>query len=137
MGLLGLALCCAVLVGCGARAQVSGKVLYEDGSPVSKGHIYAQTEDGKTAVYGLIKENGSYKLGDPTNPGTGVPAGKMYKVWIIPPEDAAAVDSGVTAKAAVKVSVHPDYTDMSKTPLTMEVPGGSAPFEHDVKVKKP
>lgn len=55
-----------VLAGCGSDRvptyPVSGKVLFEDGSPVKYGTIEAESQYGTTAV-GTIQEDGSFVLG--------------------------------------------------------------------------
>jgi len=56
----------SVLAGCGSDRvptyPVSGKVVFEDGSPVKYGTIEAESQYGTTAV-GTIQEDGSFVLG--------------------------------------------------------------------------
>src|SRR5919202_2459760 len=82
---------CGVLVlfvalpGCGSRrAVVTGKVTYEDGTPVEAGSVIGEaTVDGKlVAVQGTIHKDGSFtwggdREGDGALPGT-------YKVIVMP-----------------------------------------------------
>ncbi len=141
MGLLGLALCCAVLVGCGARAQVSGKVLYEDGSPVSKGKVSGESEDG-IRISAPIGADGAYSLYE-LAPGDGVPAGKTYKLWItgvneVKPsgEKMRDPDLGTVDVMVTIPLIHSDFTSPQFTKLTLKVPGGGS-IDHEIKVKKP
>jgi hypothetical protein len=81
-GLLALFL---ALPGCGSRrAIVTGKVAYEDGTPVEAGSVIGEaTVDGKmVAVQGTIQKDGSFawggdREGDGALPGT-------YKVIVVP-----------------------------------------------------
>lgn len=77
-----LALFCAVVLvacaGCGGRSQVSGKVVFSDGTPLTVGTV--NFTDGKVACKGQIESDGTFKMRT-FKPGDGVPAG-TYKVFI-------------------------------------------------------
>lgn len=85
--LLGFALLAVFLAlpGCGSRRSVvTGKVSYEDGTPVEAGSVIGEaTVDGKlVAAQGTIKKDGSFtwggdREGDGALPGT-------YKVIVVP-----------------------------------------------------
>lgn len=75
------------IVGCGAaRYPVSGRVTYEDGTPVEQGNVVGEaTVNGKlVAVQGSISKDGSYSWGA-NYPGEGALPGD-YKVIVQPRE---------------------------------------------------
>jgi hypothetical protein len=75
----------ALTPGCGAgRSTVTGRVTYDDGTPVEEGTVIAEAEvDGKlVGVQGIIEKDGSFsmggeKLGDGALPGN-------YRVLVMP-----------------------------------------------------
>ena len=81
----GLVALLVAMPGCGPRrAVVTGKVTYEDGTPVEAGSVIGEaTVDGKlVAVQGTSQKDGSFKWGgdregDGALPGT-------YKVIVVP-----------------------------------------------------
>ena len=78
-------LCLLFAAGCGAgRYPVSGRVTYEDGSPVTDGTVICESAvDGKpVAVQGSIGKDGYYELGA-DKPGDGALPGS-YKVLVMP-----------------------------------------------------
>jgi hypothetical protein len=74
----------AAAAGCGGRYDVTGRVLYEDGSPVPAGTVLAEaTVDGKLfALQGNIEPDGSFTLGG-MKPGDGALPGK-YRAAVMP-----------------------------------------------------
>ena len=73
-----LGVCLLLLIGCGENVQVSGKVTFEDGTPLSKGTVIFTT--GTNQSKAAIETDGSYRIGT-LNPGDGVPRG-TYQVYI-------------------------------------------------------
>ena len=80
-------------VGCGGRAQVHGKVVFSDGSPLTygtlvfandttmcKGSIEEDGTSGEVMCKGQIEKDGTFKMRT-FKPGDGVPPG-TYKVYI-------------------------------------------------------
>jgi len=76
----------AGVLGCGSGNAVTGKVTFDDGTPVTSGTVIAESREGDTGVSarGTIQPDGTYALGT-TKPGNGVPAGH-YRVLVIPPD---------------------------------------------------
>jgi hypothetical protein len=71
--------------GCASgRYPVSGRVTYEDGTPVREGTVIGETTvDGKVVgVQGNIESDGSFTWGS-DRPGDGAPPG-TYKVLVMP-----------------------------------------------------
>jgi len=70
-----------LLPGCGSdRVQISGTVVYEDGSPLAEGTVCGElSEGGSHMVQGNVT-NGAFSLGT-TSPGDGAKPGK-YKIMI-------------------------------------------------------
>ena len=64
--------------GCGGRVQVSGKVTFSDGTPLTYGTINFANDT--TMCKGQIESDGTYKMRT-FKPGDGVPKG-TYKVYI-------------------------------------------------------
>jgi hypothetical protein len=80
-----LAALLAVTAGCSSgRYPVSGRVTYEDGSPVSEGTVIGLMEEGSTSVsvQGRIEADGRFSWGT-DRPGDGAKPGK-YLVAVIP-----------------------------------------------------
>ncbi|WP_425395170.1 hypothetical protein [Aeoliella sp.] len=104
------------VVGCGSdTAQVSGKVHYEDGSPV-EGAIRVirfeptdATADGRKVASGRLAEDGSYELMT-KRPGDGVSKGK-YKVTF------TVLESPQTGVSLIK----PEYMSADSSPLEVTV----------------
>ena len=67
------------VVGCGSNVKVTGKVLFEDGSPLATGTVIF--DDGKMQAKGDLGSDGSYSLYT-LNPNDGIPPGD-YKVYLI------------------------------------------------------
>ena len=87
--LIGATLTCFV-VGCGGSgfATVTGKVVFPDKTPLSKGNVvFSPADSGTMSAQGVIQEDGSFRLGTRTA-SDGAPPGK-YRVAIEPYEDKA------------------------------------------------
>jgi hypothetical protein len=70
----------AILLGCGGdKKQVSGKVTFSDGKPVTTGKVVFATDTYQ--ANGTINEDGSYRMGS-IGEKDGVPPG-VYKVFVI------------------------------------------------------
>jgi hypothetical protein len=71
--------------GCGDRYSVTGRVLYEDGTPVEAGTVIAEgVVDGKpVGLQGNIGPDGRFALGG-TRRGDGAVPG-TYRVMVVPP----------------------------------------------------
>lgn len=67
------------LSGCSKNVSVSGKVTFEDGSPLKIGSVVF--ENATMSARGELNENGEYKLGS-TKESNGLPKGE-YKVFIV------------------------------------------------------
>jgi hypothetical protein len=79
-----LVVLCGV-TGCGGGLYpVRGKVVYEDGSPMTEGFVICETRDGGPAVMarGEIHSDGTFRLGT-VKPGDGARAG-TYRVLVLP-----------------------------------------------------
>jgi hypothetical protein len=68
----------AFAAGCGKNCSVSGKVTFPDGTPLTTGEVFFETEVFQAK--GPIQSDGTYTMGS-SNPGDGVPRG-TYKVSI-------------------------------------------------------
>jgi len=140
-----LALFCVFLVGCGGRAQVSGKITFEDGSPLTVGDVAAESTDG-VRVIGTLAEDGTYTLFE-GKPGDGIPSGRQYKIFIanavqiIPSKqmikDEREGGGMMPGPDTVIPLIQADYSIPSTTPVTLDIPRGSPKITHDITVKKP
>jgi hypothetical protein len=71
--------------GCGnGQPQVTGLVLFEDGSPLDQGMVVCEMRDGSRPVMarGALARDGTFRLGT-KQPGDGAPPGK-YRVLVVP-----------------------------------------------------
>jgi hypothetical protein len=115
-----LALC---LAGCGDGLQpVTGKVVYEDGTPVRGGSVTFNSKDKGVNASSDIADDGTFSLS--FNGSSGAAPGQ-YKVVVV------GKDTGYGNPPTVDDL----YGDPSKTPLTQEIVSGKNDIT--VTVKKP
>ncbi len=117
-------------VGCGNdRAQVFGKVLFEDGSPLDGGTVVAEaTVEGKlVSAQSNIEPDGSYRLGGSTAGDGALPGSYQFAVMPIPLSDAEL-------GAGKKVLVPGKYSNLSSSGIKLDVKPGENPF--DIKITK-
>jgi len=141
-----LLLICCVAAGCDTRAQVTGKVTYPDGSPLTVGQVQGYG-DG-VHVRGQIGEDGTFELYEAT-PGDRVPAGRTYLISIVNTEVAdltnvptlsASPDAtgGVAAIRPRSIQhVDPKFNDDRISGLELVIPKSSKPVEYNIEVTKP
>ena len=119
--------------GCGSRrATVTGRVAYEDGTPVEAGSVIGEaTVGGKlVAVQGTIRKDGSFawggdREGDGALPGT-------YKVIVVPVSlSEYEVEHGQTP------AVDGKYAKYETSGLSFEVKDGRNEFNITVSRPKP
>jgi hypothetical protein len=114
-------------MGCGNRLYpVHGKVILEDGKPLTKGLVVFESQGGEKPVTarGDVQPDGTYQLGT-RRPGDGAPAGR-YRVLISPRVD---VDSPQPAGFDNR------YMDFDTSGLTFEVKAGSN--EYPIQLSRP
>jgi hypothetical protein len=110
----------ALLGGCGGgRVKVSGRVVYDDGSPVEEGTVCGEMEDpeAKQMVQGEIDRDGSFTLGT-TQPGDGAKPGK-YKLIVL-----CRTPGDAEASQGKKPAVDGKYARYNTSGLTVDVTGG-------------
>jgi len=127
-------------VGCGKNVPLRGKVLDEDGNPITLGMVNFVSDKGLSR--GEIRSDGSYIVGT-LKETDGLPPG-TYKVYVtgavipVPSQRPAIVDSmGQTIPPMPDLQhlISPKYTTEANTPLTCEVPAKGN--RYDVVVEKP
>lgn len=113
-------------IGCGGAVgpKATGKVTWEDGTPVTEGEV--AFEGDKNAYYGTIKPDGSYSMGA-LKDGQGVPPG-TYKVAICVGETQLRAKSG-------KMLFDPKFNSSATSGLTLEVKSGQD-NKLDIKLPK-
>ena len=117
--------------GCGSgRHPVSGRVVYEDGSPVEEGSVVGETGEGKAKVMaqGNIQPDGSFQWGT-AKPGDGAAPGK-YRVVVLP----RALGDAETAQG-MQPAVDAKYTKYDTSGITIDVKEGKN--ELPITVTKP
>ena len=134
--LLILALC----VGCGKNVPLKGKVLDEDGNPITAGTVNFVSDKGLSRA--KIQPDGSYTVGT-LKETDGLPPGK-YKIYVTGAEVAVAPSGPVRLDvmgqpmqqlAGYKKLVATKFTTEADTPLTCEIPAPGN--RYDVVVEKP
>jgi len=134
--LLILALC----VGCGKNVPLKGKVLDEDGNPITVGMVNFVSDKGLSRA--KIQSDGSYTVGT-LKETDGLPPG-TYKVYVsgaeiaMPPQGPPKLDSmgqPIQQMGSYKKLVATKYTTEEDTPLTCEIPAPGN--RYDVVVEKP
>lgn len=123
-----------VSTGCGDKSSVSGKVSFDDGTPLNVGKV--MFTDGTNSGFGKINEKGEYKMGM-TKEGEGMPNGS-YQVYIMDaskedPSLSRASDDGETFTPKVLI-IDPKFTNPKQSELKCDVSGKTT---FDIKVTKP
>lgn len=131
-----LLLCSVALVlvaGCGGEPMhdISGKVVFTDGSPVTAGMLILSSEDGRGAK-SRIGIDGSFEITS-AQLGDGAPAG-TYAVGIIEP-DGLTMSDEVRARASTW-AVAAKFQTPSKSGLTITVGPGEATTDLVLEVEK-
>ena len=119
------------LSGCGSdRYPVSGRVTYDDGSPLTEGTVIAQMGEGakSVSVQGRIDSTGRFSWGT-ERPADGAKPGK-YLVAVIP----RGLGDAETAKGILP-AVDPRFSNPQTSGIEFEVKPGSN--ELNIKVYKP
>lgn len=129
--LLAPLLLAVLAAGCGSgRYAVSGRVTYEDGSPVEAGTVIGEaTVDGKAvSVQGNIEPDGSFQWGT-ERAGDGAPPGQ-YRVIVMP----VALGDSELAEGK-RPAVSGKYTRFETSGITFEVKPGKNNLS--IKVERP
>jgi hypothetical protein len=111
------------LAGCGGgQCPVRGKVIFDDGSPVTGGLVVFESKDAQPAVTarGAIQADGSYALGT-HKADDGVPPG-VYRVLLSPPAPAELT------RRKPKPPFDERYLDFRTSGLECEVHAGTNEF---------
>jgi hypothetical protein len=117
--------------GCGSdRYPVTGRVTYEDGSPVTEGNVIGHSGEGQTSVtvQGNVQSDGTFEWGT-DKPGDGARPGK-YRVAVIPRGVGDA-----EAAAGMLPAVDPKFGDPATSGIEFEVKAGRN--ELNITVTKP
>ena len=94
--------------GCNSKVNVSGKVSFQDGTPVTIGKV--NFEDDQHTYFGMIQSDGQYSVGG-LRDGDGIPPGK-YRV---------CVTGVITDDPTPKQWVAEKWTDSKKSGLEYDV----------------
>lgn len=129
--LLACGLVLLALTGCGSnRSVVTGKVTYDDGSPVESGTVIAEaTVNGKlVAVQAAIQRDGSFSWGGEREGDGALPG--QYKVLLMP-----ITVSDYHASQGMTTNMDGKYGKYETSGLSFEVKPGPNVF--DIKIDKP
>lgn len=139
-----LSLAAVLILGCSNQVRVTGKVTFEDGTPLTEGKVVFDKDTSFQAV-GQIQSDGSYTLGS-YKVTDGVPRG-TYKVYITGAVSSQTRDVGVRAQTGEQsfergqVSIpmftkliHPKYEAPETSGLVCEV---NQSMKYDIKVTPP
>ena len=127
-------------VGCSKNVSLRGKVLDEEGNPITVGMVNFSSEKGLSRA--KIQSDGSYVAGT-LKETDGLPPGK-YKIYVsgaevgIAPKGPPKLDAmgqPVQQMGGVQKLVATKYTTEANTPLSIEVPVKGN--QYDVIVEKP
>ena len=116
--------------GCGTNVKVSGKVSFEDGSPLTSGMLIF--ESGAIQSKAPIEKDGSYQVGT-LKSNDGLPRG-TYRVYISGADVYPDIDVMGHPLGKVVHLVDPKFTSPDTSELTCEV-NGSRTF--DITVTPP
>ena len=117
--------------GCGSNVGVSGKVTFEDGSPLTTGEVRFETDSFTSS--GKIKPDGTYQLGA-TGIDDGIPKGS-YGVTVRAMDNSGIKPGMSPAEAPPSKSlIDLKFSSVKTSALTCEVNGKTT---FDIKVTKP
>ena len=126
-----------LLVGCSENVKVTGKVTFEDGSPLTLGRVCFQTET--MFADGPLQNDGTYTLGS-LGENTGLPKA-TYQVFITGATTPPQLGAGKGQLGATQGSytpgtslIHQKFTDRMTSGLTCEVKGRTV---FDISVTPP
>ncbi|MDR0869938.1 MAG: hypothetical protein LBN39_04015 [Planctomycetaceae bacterium] len=109
-----------LLAGCGGKAQVTGKVTFDDGAPLTNGEV--RFEAGNYLATGKIQSDGSYRLSS-VGENDGVVNGS-YKVSVVAMEEIVTDPNKLPAEQkAAKPLVAEKFRSGETSGLTCEVKG--------------
>jgi len=129
-----------IFAGCSKNVPLSGKVLDEDGNPITVGTVFFSSEQGLSRA--RIQSDGSYAVGTLKDT-DGLPPGK-YKIYVtgaevgLAPTGPPLVDSmgqEIPPMGGARKLVATKYTTEANTPLILDVPVKGN--QYDVRVEKP
>ena len=127
--------------GCSKNFSLTGKVTYEDGTPITAGMLNFESDSSLSRA--KIQPDGTYVVGT-LKEADGIPKGS-YKIYITGAEVAIETDSSripqrfdamgnpVPTMAAYRKLVHPKYMTTSQSPLSCEVPAKNNRFDFIVE----
>jgi len=123
---------CVLLVGCSKGATVKGKVTFSDGTPLTIGEVFFQSDT--CAVSGRIQPDGSYKLSGATEK-DGIPPGH-YGVKIVGAYDSSNTPPGTMPQKAKQPIplINAKFEKTETSGLTCDVKGT---MTYDITVEKP
>jgi hypothetical protein len=116
-----------LLTGCGKGVSVKGKVLFDDGTPLTKGTVIFDNQ--KEAFQGTIKEDGTFLLGV-VKDNERIPSGK-YLVYLTDTFELKEEAGG----RWLNPLVDPRFTVSSTSGISVEVERGMS--EITIEVQKP
>jgi hypothetical protein len=105
-----------LLSGCDSKQQLTGKVTFSDGEPLTVGTVVFSTPTFISRAN--IGSGGTFNVGT-NKEGDGIPPG-TYKVFVIGAEVADPKDSSGMSMLPI---VAKEFTSESSTPLTVTIPG--------------
>jgi hypothetical protein len=122
------------LLGCAdSNLQISGKVTFEDGTPLTSGEVIFALEDSDNYfAKGRIGGDGNYTLSEQVIGKKGDPVFKSgcrkgeFKVFIASTSISQILDDGSTKTIHI---IDQSYADKNKSPLRATVPGGNYNFK--------
>ena len=113
--------CLLLLTGCGKNVRVTGKVTFEDGSPLTKGTVIFNS--GASESKAPIENDGSYVVGT-FKSNDGLPRG-TYRVYITGASDFPGISPRGAPLGPVVHLVDQKYTSLETSGLTCEVKGST------------
>jgi hypothetical protein len=121
-----------LLTGCSSNTKVTGKVMFEDGTPLTTGEVRFEASGGFLAS-GRIQPDGTYTMGSLTEK-DGVPKGS-YKVSVFAMEyPDVKPGADLTKVPSPKSLVAKKFTSGETSGLECKVDGKTT---FDIKVEKP
>ena len=115
------------LSGCGKNMPLSGKITFDDGTPLTSGTIVFQCD--KTLSRGIIQEDGTYVVGTEKSR-NGIPKGKEFSVSITGAYEPLPPDAGMVVPVPL---VDPKYNTPETSGLTFNSDGKTKTFDFVVE----
>jgi len=123
---------CFVAAGCSGNKKLSGKVMFDDGTPAPNGTVTFLSKNNNFMSRGEIQSDGSYKLSS-AKTNDGIPPGE-YKVYV---SGISEMPEGPPSAMLLPILLcDPKYSDPETSGITCTIPAPGNRFDITIERRK-